>query len=119
MYQDYAAYTAMGGTLSEAAFTRLEYRAERQIHARTFGRITESYAAAKSTLLAELTFELIGLLSRSEAAGSLKSESVGDLSVTYADGSEADGCTDALISSYLAGEKTAEGIPLLFRGVIT
>jgi hypothetical protein len=125
MYLTYNDYVTMGGQLSSAAYTRYELLARKQIDAATFGRLQD--LLTQSDTVKGLMFELINVGTQYISAvtgGSVKkSESVGDYSVSYADGCVSDNDSfDAaaadLIDTYLSGEKTSDGVPLLYCGVV-
>lgn len=114
MYLTFDEYAEMGGTLNIAAFSRLEFKARKIIDQRTFGRLkgpTEQPEAVK-----KLVFELVDLEEK-EQKGILQSVSNDGYSETYAvvNNEQKSVC---LIASYLSQEKTADGTPLLYCGVI-
>lgn len=114
MYIDYSEYTEMGGTLSDVAFFRLEFKARTLIDQHTFGRVkalTETPESVK-----KLMFELISVEEREEN-GVIQSVSNDGYSETYAVVNNEQKST-CLIAAYLAQEKTADGTPLLYRGVM-
>lgn len=114
MYLTYSDYTNMGGTLTEAAYTRLEYRARSLIDAHTFGRVKALTPTPESVKM--LTFELVALGDQDDHGGQVASISNDGYSESYA---ATDGATksESLIRSYLAGETDGKGVPLLYRGV--
>lgn len=116
MYLTYNEYHDMGGTLTETAYTRLEYKARRDIDAYTFGRVKALTETPESVKM--LMFELVGLGDQDDNGGPVSSISNDGYSESYA---VIDGATKAenLIRSYLAGEVDGEGTPLLYRGVVT
>lgn len=114
MYLTHAEYKKMGGSLDEAAFSRLEFKARKLIDQHTFGRLmglTEQPEAVK-----KLIFELISMEQKTEN-GILQSVSNDGYSETYAviDNEQKSVC---LIAAYLSQEKTADGTPLLYCGVM-
>lgn len=120
MYLSYSEYTAMGGTITEAAYTRFEFKARKSIDYYTFNRLvslTERPEAVRMCM-----FELINTIEQSDGAtGAMSSERIGDYSVSYASNST-DIVNTALsdcINEYLANEKLAGGTPLLYMGVST
>lgn len=116
MYLTYNDYTDMGGTLSEAAYTRLEYKARRLVDTYTFDRVKALEPTPESVKM--LMFELVALGDQDDNGGPVSSVSNDGYSKSYV---VADNSTKAenLIRSYLAGEVDMEGMPLLYRGVVT
>lgn len=115
MYLTYSDYANMGGTLTEAAYTRLEYKARSLIDAYTFGRVKALTETPESVKM--LMFELVALGDQDDNGGPVSSISNDGYSEGYA---VTDNATKAesLIRSYLAGEVDVRGTPLLFRGVM-
>lgn len=114
MYLTYSDYTNMGGTLTEAAYTRLEYKARSLIDAYTFGRVKALTETPESVKM--LMFELVALGDQDDNGGPVSSISNDGYSESYAvtdNGTRAEG----LIRSYLADEVDTDGTPLLYRGV--
>lgn len=114
MYLAFDEYKEMGGTLDDAAFSRFEFKAEKLIDQHTFGRLkglTEQPEAVK-----RLIFELISMEQKTDN-GIVQSVSNDGYSETYAviDNEQKSVC---LIAAYLSREKTADGTPLLYRGVM-
>ena len=116
MYLTYDEYREMGGSVTEAAFSRWEYKARKRIEEATFRRldgVTEVPEAVR-----RLMFELIALAEEEARGGAVSYVSNDGYSETYSvTGTEER--TGSLIASYLAGEKTADGVPLLYCGVRT
>lgn len=114
MYLTYDEYTEMGGTLNTAAFTRLEFKARKLIDQRTFGRLKG--LAQQPEAVKKLVFELM-VVEEKEQNGVLQSVSNDGYSETYAvvNNEQKSAC---LIAAYLSQEKTADGTPLLYCGVI-
>lgn len=114
MYLTFSDYIDMGGTLTEAAYTRLEYKARRLIDAYTFNRVKALTETPESVKM--LSFELICLGEQDEEGGQIASVGNDGLSISYTavDSKEQ---AESLIRSYLAGEVDAEGTPLLYKGV--
>lgn len=118
MYLTYAEYAGMGGTITEAAYTRLEFKAQKSIDYYTFNRLTS--LTEQSETVKMCMFELIGAIQQTDTVtGAVSSERIGDYSVSYASSSVEiiQNELSNVIESYLAGEKTADGIPLLYMGV--
>jgi hypothetical protein len=114
MYLSYGEYTDMGGTLSNAAFHRLEFKARMLIDQHTFGRLkglTEQPESVK-----KLMFELVAV-EQKEENGVIQSVSNDGYSETYAVANNEQKAV-CLIVAYLAQEKTEDGTPLLYRGVM-
>lgn len=114
MYLTHAEYKKMGGSLDEAAFSRLEFKARKLIDQHTFGRLmglTEQPETVK-----RLVFELM-VVEEKEQNGVLQSVSNDGYSETYAVANNEQKST-CLIAAYLSQEKTADGIPLLYCGVM-
>ena len=86
MYLTYAEYTAMGGTISQAAYNRLEFKARKIIDQHTYGRLMALETQSESVKMA--MFELVGLVQKSDVTSAdskqISSESVGDVSTSYA-----------------------------------
>ena len=114
MYLAYNEYTEMGGTLNNAAFSRLEFKARKLIDQRTFGRLKG--LAEQSETVKKLVFELMAVEEK-EQNGVLQSVSNDGYSETYAVVNNEQKST-CLIAAYLSQEKTADGTPLLYCGVI-
>lgn len=125
MYLTYNDYVTMGGQLSSAAYTRFELMSRKQIDAATFGRLTD--LQTQSDTVEGLMFELVNINEQHVSAVSggdvKKSESVGDYSVSYAgscvsDSASLNAAVADLIDTYLSGETTSDGVPLLYCGVV-
>lgn len=120
MYLSYDEYIQQGGTLDSAAFSRLEYKAERFIDKRTLGRLKneETVSEAVKRLVCELVTMLYDAEQRSsETVSSYSNDGV---SVSYMKPpSEAELASkiDGIIVDYLTGELTYGGVPLLYLGV--
>jgi hypothetical protein len=114
MYLIYDEYTEMGGTLNEAAFSRLEFKARKLIDQRTFGRLTG--LTEQSETVKKLVFELIATEEK-EQNGVLQSVSNDGYSETYAVANNEQKST-CLIAAYLSQEKAADRTPLLYCGVM-
>lgn len=124
MYLTFAEYQAWGGQQSESAYNRLEYKARVLIDEYTLGRLKEAGTIPEA--VKRLTFELVGLIGNMDVSsegygGVVASESNDGYSITMASGTvltAAESMVRAgnLIESYLANEKTAAGVPLLYCG---
>lgn len=124
MYLTYAEYTAMGGTISQAAYNRLEFKARKIIDQHTYGRLMALETQSESVKMA--MFELVGLVQKSDVTSAdskqISSESVGDVSTSYAavtiasfEQLKAESLD--VIGSHLSDEKLEDGTPLLYMGV--
>lgn len=113
MYLTFNEYVKMGGSLDEAAFYRLEFKARKLIDRLTFGRLMG--LPEQPETVKKLMFELIDA-EQDEKNGVLQSVSNDGYSETYA--TEGAGQKSvSLIETYLSTEKTEDGTPLLYRGV--
>ena len=119
-YLDFAAYTALGGTLTEAAFNNIAPRAAGHITRLTHGRVVDETPVRD--YVSELMFTLIGYLSDTDAIArsGYKSFSNGAVSATYATTQEQRAQISAYAMDYLCDEVTADDYetPLLYAGVI-
>lgn len=124
MYLTYAEYKVMGGQQSESAYTRLEWKARMLIDEYTFGRLREEETIPEA--VKRLDFELVGMLGNMDLsgegyAGVVDSESNDGYSIKMAAGTVLTAAETMiqmgnLIETYLANEKTAAGVPLLYCG---
>lgn len=116
-YLTFNEYMEMGGNVSESAFNRYEFMAEKEIDRETFSRIKTLTSIPKAVKM--LVYELVQINAKSDVSEDrVTSESVGDWSKTYADVKE-DGfktSKTSLILSYLSEETDENGTPLLYRG---
>lgn len=118
MYLTYAEYTGMGGTITEAAYARFEFKARKNIDYYTFNRLANLTEQSESVKMC--MYELIGIVQQtSSITSAVSSEHIGDYSVSYASNSAdiVQSELSGVIESYLAGKKTADGVPLLYMGV--
>lgn len=124
MYLTFAEYQAYGGQQTESAYTRLEYKARMLIDEYTFGRLRTEATIPEA--VKRLDFELIGMLGNMDLsgegyAGVVDSESNDGYSIKMATGTVLSAAESMIqmgnmIETYLANEKTAAGIPLLYCG---
>ncbi|MEA4830998.1 hypothetical protein SDC9_103594 [bioreactor metagenome] len=125
MYIDYAYYISNGGTVDNAAFVSLNYRAQRELDRQTSRRISRMETVPECVKL--LMIELVNLeaaagmqaLISSPAAASFSNDG---MSESYAEPLTADTAAKyrcKLMTTYLEGECDDNGIPLLYRGVDT
>lgn len=126
MYLTFAEYQAWGGQQSESAYTRLEYKARMLIDEYTFGRLRDEETIPEA--VKRLEFELIGMLGNMDLSGEgysgvVDSESNDGYSIKMATGTVLTAAESMiqmgnLIETYLANEKTAAGVPLLYCGML-
>lgn len=124
MYLTFAEYQAWGGQQSESAYSRLEYKARMMIDEYTFGRLRDEETIPEA--VKRLTFELVGMwgnmdISGEGYAGVVDSESNDGYSIKMAAGTVLTAAESMqqmgnMIETYLANEKTAAGVPLLYCG---
>lgn len=115
MYLTYEEYTKLGGRAScEAAYNRLEFWARKLIDMYTFGRLTG--LPEQSEAVKNLVFELLSSKENEGERGQVMSVSNDGYSENYA-AVDSDKKAANLIRSYLANEKTADGVPVLYQGV--
>lgn len=115
MYLTYAEYAEMGGALDCAAFTAYENEAEILIDYYSFERLKSFITIPER--VKQLVFKLVFLSEKDEDTRGKASESNGSYSVSYRTSDERSIETTALIRQYLIGVKTADGTPLLYKGV--
>ena len=126
-YLTYDEYLQYGGTLEEAAFNRLSYKASRKIDRRTFNRLHNDTEIGEP--VKRLMFELIGVIGNNDSTAEgytplISSEGNDGYSISYATGSimtleMADKKVDELIEEYLQFEKAQNGQFLLSCGLGT
>lgn len=128
-YLTYDEYKQMGGQLSEAAFSMLEFRARKAVDMLTHGRVMDEQPVREA--VKQAVFALIGAMETDEKRAQaydgrdVQSMSNDGVSVTFASGASAGADTvraqnaryAGLLKSYLAGETTGEGISLIYAGV--
>ena len=122
-YLTLAEYTAYGGTLTEPAFSRLEFQARSLINQFTFGRLKEDTTFSEAVKRA--MFELIGMIANADITadgytGAITQESNDGYSVSFAADSavtvqKISDIAEGMILRYLTGEKNAAGELLLSR----
>lgn len=119
-YLDYAAYTARGGTLTEAAFNEVAPRAAGHITRLTHGRVIDETPVRAN--VSGLMFTLVGYLSDMDKINrsGYKSFSNGSVSATYGTAQDQRSQIAAYAMDYLCDEVTTDGYetPLLYAGVI-
>ncbi len=124
MYLTFEEYQEWGGQQSESAYSRLEYKARMLIDEYTFGRLRNEETIPEA--VKRLVFELVGMLGNMDIsaegyAGVVDSEGNDGYSIKMASGTVLTAAESMiqmgnLIETYLANEKTASGIPLLYCG---
>lgn len=123
MYIDHGYYLANGGKeMSEAAFSRNEYRARKLVDTLTQGRIRKMAEVPEA--VQRLMVELV-TMEENQGAGVTEKQAVTSFSndgysETYADPLTADRVKEIeydLIFQYLSDEEDDNGTPLLYLGV--
>ena len=116
-YLTYADYTGMGGTLTQTAFTNLEYEARKQIDKLTHERVVDESPVREA--VKRLTFRVVEFLRTSNEAmtSGVKSAGNGVASVTYFTPKEVRAQIAGFAADYLAGEVTDDGTLLMYAGV--
>lgn len=126
MYLTYDEYAAMAGSAPESAFRRLEAKARAELNRMTFGRVVGEDPVRENVKFC--MFDLIGAIETDEsmaamAAGREVSAMSNDgVSVSFSASGSAGARSSAaryaaIARSWLSGECTACGIPLLYAGV--
>lgn len=128
-YLTYDEYKQMGGQLSEAAFSTLEFRASKALDMLTHGRVADEQPVREAVKLA--VYALVGEMDADEKRAAaydgreVQSMSNDGVSVTFASGAQAgaeavraqNARYAGLLKSYLAGETTEDGLSLIYAGV--
>lgn len=116
-------YTAMGGTLDAsafAAFPRQEFRARQLIDELTHGRVQDDVTVREAVKYAMRA--LIDAQAADDARGGREIASEGNdgVSVSYVATSPSGAYARHvdIVCEYLANEVTADGVPLLYAGVV-
>jgi major membrane immunogen (membrane-anchored lipoprotein) len=114
-YLTYGEYVTYEGDIPEMSFKRLEYKAEKEIDKKTFGRFKK--INQYPTELKMCILDMIDIYDKQNKSGNIKSESDGDYSVTYetANSNESNKNIDELIKTWLS-EVKVNGIPVLYCG---
>jgi hypothetical protein len=118
-------YTAYGGTLTDPAFSRLEFQARSLVNQFTLGRLKEDTTFPEAVKRA--MFELIGMIANADITadgytGAITQESNDGYSISFAADSavtvqKISDLAEGIILRYLTGEKNAAGELLLSRWV--
>ena len=119
-YEEYVSY---GGTADEAAFSRLEFLAEKSINRYTQGRVGAMETPPEA--VKRCAAELVSILDRADvtalaSSGTLSGFANDGYSESYTDPltvEKLDQNTYAIIRAYLSGETDDKGTPLLWLGV--
>lgn len=118
-YLTYEDYQSMGGTLTNAAFSRFEFSAERHIDRLTHGRIVGEEPAREA--VKKLMYEMIAYLATIDdvARSGVKSMSNKGMSASYVSAAERRAHITELAIDYLSDETTNDDYetPLLYAGV--
>ena len=122
-YLTYAEYTeTYGGTLSEAAFNQLEFRARKRIDRQTFSRVQDMEEVPEAVKLCMLclidTDSKVGLQAQVDnpVVTSFNNDGYSESYGKALSVEDADKSMSASIRSMLWGEKNDDGVPLLYRG---
>ena len=129
-YLTYDEYKQMGGQLSEAAFSMLEFRARKAVDMLTHGRVINEQPVREAVKHA--VFALIGTMETDEKRAQaydgrdVQSMSNDGVSVTFsaaAAGGDAARAQNArynnVLKAFLFGEVTEDGVPLIYAGVVS
>jgi len=122
-YLTFAEYQSYGGTLSQTAFTPLEFKCRKRIDYLTDTRVQAMQSVPEAVKLCMVC--LIGLESKAGVAAQVDNPVVTSFNTDgYSESygkalgvDEADKSMNDVISSYLYGELDDDGTPLLYRGV--
>lgn len=115
MYLSYDEYINFGGTVSEAAFSRLCYKACAEIDELTAGRAGNMQDIPDAVRMCAV--ELIELFNSENRRDGVTSASNDGVSVTYAQ-KDIEKEAGAVIRSYLGNISDDSGTPLLYLGVM-
>lgn len=126
MYLLYSEYVAYGGNLSEAAFSRLEFKARKIIDQKTFGRLKNETVISEP--VKRLMFELVNTIRNLDTESIdyqplVASESNDGYSISFHSGSIMtielkQKIISNMIDEYLADEVDSSGTPLLYCGAL-
>ena len=129
-YLTYDEYEQMGGQLSEAAFSTLEFRASKAVDMLTHGRVADEQPVREAVKLAvyALVIEMDADEKRAAAYDGREVQSMSNdgVSVTFsavAAGGDAARAQNArynnVLKAFLFGEVTEDGVPLIYAGVVS
>ena len=116
MYITYDEYTAKGGKLDLAAFNIYAYEANQKIKEATFNRITTPSEAVKRCMV-RLTDLLADYDNPEKNVSSFSNDGLSQ-SYYVSNGTERAAKIRLLIKTYLINEKDANGVPLMYCGVV-
>lgn len=117
-YLSFVEYSQLGGTVDGSTFYRLEYLARKLVDSVTHGRVVDETPVRDAVRYAMVG--LIDALASDEQHGGREVQSVGNdgTSVTYAIVTgDVNTRYVAIARTYLDGEITRSGVPLLYAGV--
>lgn len=124
VYLTYEEYVGYGGTLGEAEFTLLEFRARKKIDEWTDCRVQNMASvpeAVKLCMMQAITYEQTYGVEAQAASPLLASFNTDGYSESYGSMTEQNSQAVAglyrSVSSMLYGETDDEGTPLLYRGI--
>jgi len=123
MYLTHEEYTAMGGSIDAALFSRLEAKARRRIDAMTHGRLIGEEPAREA--VKHCMFELVSAMQSDEAAAGLTGRGIASMSndgvsVAFAAGDAQGGVQPGyarIVREWLLNETTEHGVSVLYAGV--
>lgn len=129
-YLTYDEYEQMGGQLSEAAFSTLEFRASKALDALTHGRVMNEQPVRMA--VKQAVYALISAMQMDDENASayggrdVQSMSNDGVSVTFASGAQGAEAVRAqsarynnVLKAFLFGEVTEDGVPLIYAGVVS
>ena len=113
MYLTFEEYIEMGGTLDNATFTRMEFRAIKEIDRYTFNRLQTETTVRES--VKRLTYEII-IVAVCTQGNQVTASNNDGVSQNYQI-IDFNTVVSQLINTFLACETTADGTMLLYRGM--
>ena len=121
MYLTYSEYVTLGGTLTEAAFNRIERKVEAYLNRMTHDRVKDETPVRECVKLT--VFDLIGVTAEADTQSvpdGAVSVSNDGVSVSYGSAQARDRAVatrkNGILIDYLDGE-VKDGVPLLYGGV--
>ena len=116
MYLTYMEYQTLGGTITDTAFSLLEFKARKEIDSLTQNRVQKMATIPEE--IKRCVFELVGKLDLESQSGGgvLTSESSGSYSYSIDNANTKTSISDS-IKTYLRWVKDDNGIYLLYAGV--